>query len=226
MKRASTLLGISLICVLIVGVCNAPAMTYSDSTAFFNDLTTAGLTSSTLDFDSLSYGDIIADGDTVDGITFNYDFGGVQMMISDIYETTSPPNFLGTDDGDLFLDGDNFSLSFATSNAIGLSFLTADEMFDDDILLTAGSWTAGLIAGDVQQTLADGSFVYFLGIIDQTNTFTGADIDTIGGGYFFYNVDDIVTATPAPIPEPGTLWLLGVGLLGVGIVHRSIRTKA
>ena len=57
----------------------------------------------------------------------------------------------------------------------------------------------------MEQTLPDGGVVYFLGLIDTTASFTSASVSTIGGGFFFYNVDDITTAV---IPEPGTFALL------------------
>ena len=50
------------------------------------------------------------------------------------------------------------------------------------------------MAADVQQTLLDGSQVFFLGIVDDTNSFTSASVGTIGGGFFVYNVDDVITA--------------------------------
>ena len=208
-----------LVCLMFVGTSHAVPITYTDSTAFFSDLSSAGLTPSTLNFDSLSAGDTIASGATKGGITFTYDFGGVQMMVSDIYDTTSAPNFLGTDDGDVLQDGDYFDLAFAPSHAIGMFFITADPMFDGDITLTAGGTAAKLSVADAGADVGDGGIPYFLGIIDDASAFTGASITTIGGGYFLYNVDDITTAT-ASVPEPGTLLLFTAGLAGLLTLRR------
>ena len=178
---------------------------------------------------------IIADGGTVGGITFNYTFGppppsAPQLAITDgaafggggPFDTTSSPNFLGTTDGDVLLDGDNFDLSFAAANALGMFFITSpgDPMFDGDILLSAGALTASLEAAAVEETLPDGGVVYFLGLIDTTASFTNASVSTIGGGFFFYNVDDITTAV---VPEPGTFVMLAVGLTFLGVRSRSNR---
>ena len=180
----------------------------------------------------MTYGDIIADGDTVEGITFNYDLGGVQMMVTDdfggSYPTTSSPNLLGTDDGDMFQDGDGFELTFAPSYAIGMYFITADEMYDYDITLTAGGISVGLDVGAGEFLGTDDFsmewYAYFLGIVDDTNAFSMASIITDGGPggpYFLYNVDDITTA--APVPEPGTLLLICTGLMGLVYARRRRR---
>ncbi len=200
----------------------ATLLTQTDSAAFLAALPGP---SSVLDFDGLTASTVIADGDTVDGITFNYNFGGVQMLVTNVFDTTSSPNFLGTDDADLFLDGDDFSISFSAANAVGMSFITADPLFDGDIVLSAGGTSVSLSAADVQQTLPDGSNVYFLGIIDDMNTFTTASITTIGGGFFFYNVDDITIAQQTQqtqqVPEPGILLLFAIGMMGLKLRRRS-----
>jgi len=201
------------LCAAIVfasSVSNAALVTYTDQAAFMAALPGPA---STLDFDSLAAGTTIANGDTIDGITFNYDFAGVQMQVVDVFNTTSSPNFLGTNDADVLQDGDDFSLSFGATNAIGMFFITSDAMFDDDITLTAGGTSVGLFAADAGADLGDGGIPYFLGIIDDMNTFTTADITTLGGGFYLYNIDDITTATVVPLP--GALWLFGSGLAGL-----------
>lgn len=200
---------------------------YTDYAQFLGDLPGPA---SVLDFDGMAYGDIIADGDTVAGITFSYDFGGVQMMVTDdlYWPTTSSPNLLGTDDGDMLQDGDDFDLSFAPASAIGMYFITADTMYDGDITLTAGGGSVGLVASDGTYLGSDVNgydwYAYFLGIIDvdPMNAFTDASITTIGGGYFLYNVDDITTSAPV-VPEPATMLLLGSGLLALAGLRRKIK---
>jgi hypothetical protein len=192
---------------------------YTDFAAFQSDLSTAGLSANTLDFDGLTggnsttFGDLIASGDTVGGITFTYDFGGVTMEVRNDFDTTSPANYLGTDDGGVFQDGDNFDLSFAPANAVGMFFITADQMFDNDIELAAGGGSIGLSAAE-GTSLSDGGQAFFLGLIDDMNTFSAASITTIGGGFFLYNVDDIVTAAVA-VPEPASLPLMAFGIIGL-----------
>lgn len=201
----------------------AVTTTYTDQASFLAALPGPA---NTLDFDSVAAGTLIPSGTTVGDITFNYNFGGVSMAVTDgnqfggggPFATTSPPNFLGTDDADILQDGDNFDLSFAPVNAIGMFFITADVMFDDDITLSAGGTSVALNTLDAGSDLGDGGIPYFLGIIDDTSPFAMASITTIGGGFFLYNVDDITTAV---VPLPGALWLFGSGLIGLLAFRRK-----
>lgn len=222
-------LGAVCACVMLYfsSASNAALVAYTDQSDFMAALTG---TSTTLDFDSLTTPTIINSGDTLDGITFTYNFGSTDMVVTDgnqfggggPYDTTSGSNFLGTDDADIFLDDDDFTLSFGAANAIGMYFITAEEpgtsIFDNDIQLTAGLGTAFLDVGNVQATLGDGALVFFLGLIDTTGTFSSASIDTPNSsGAFLYNIDDI---TVSAVPLPGALWLFGSGLIGLLALRR------
>ena len=206
----------AIIAILFTTPVNAALTSYSDWASFNAALPTG---SQTLDFDSLSYGTIISDGESVDGITFSYNFGGIQIMVSDIFDTTSSPNFLGTNDGDILQDGDNLSISFAASNSVGMYFITADEMYDNDIIISTKSGSAGLVASEYL-ALIDGSKAFFVGLIDDTGSFTSADISTIGGGYFLYNLDDI---TISPVPIPGAFSLMFSALFGVFCIKKKLK---
>lgn len=213
------LLGALCVCVVTThfSTANAITTTYTDQASFLAALPGPA---SKLDFESTAAGTTIANGGTTGGITFNYNFGGVSMVVTDgnqfggggPFATTSGTNFLGTTDADILQDGDDFTLSVSPVNAIGMFFITADTMLDDDITLGAAGTSVGLNTLDAGTDLGDGGIPYFLGIIDDMNTFTTASITTIGGGFFLYNVDDITTAV---IPLPGALWLFGSGLVGL-----------
>ncbi len=214
----------------VASASNAAIVTYTDQSVFLLDLPGVA---STLDFDSLTAPTTINSGDTLDGITFTYNFSGTDMVVTDgnqfggggPFDTTSGSNFLGTNDLDIFLDDDDFTMTFGTVNAVGMFFITAEEpgttIFDDDIQLTVGTDTALLDVDAVQQTLGDGALVFFLGLIDTTGAFTSASITTPNtSGAFLYNIDDITTTTVVPLPGSSLLFMSGVILLG------SLRRKS
>lgn len=187
---------------LVAGTCAAIAIIFS-SAANADPVTYSGLAEfnaalpsepSILDFDRMSAGMTIEDSGSAGGIKFEYDFDGPTMTIAHLYATTSAPNFLGTGDGGMFHDGDDFRLSFPPGSAIGLFFISADPLLDGDISITVGGVTAELDADRIHATLADGSRVYFLGLVDDQVAFTSASIEALAGGFFLYNVDDIITA--------------------------------
>jgi hypothetical protein len=184
-------------CILIVGAifntASADPMMFSNRSDFSTVLTSVP---TVLDFDQMPAGTTIKDDGSVGGITFSYNFNGMPMKVTHLYATTSAPNFLGTGDGGMLHDGDDFTISFAPATAIGLHFITADPLLDGDITVTAGGVTVSLSAEDVEETLPDGSKVYFLGIVDNDGSFSSASVEALAGGFFLYNVDDIVT-TPA-----------------------------
>jgi hypothetical protein len=203
----------------------ATPMAYTDRAAF--DAAISGFTVGTENFDALSAGTIIASGGAAGGISFTYNFGGVQMAVTDgtafggssvPFSTTSPHNFLGTTDLDMFQDGDDFGMHFAPTNAIGLYLLSADPLIDGDFLLTVNGIAASLAASQVQQYFADdGTSVFFLGIVDPNASFATATLTTSHDGFtgsFLWNADDIVTARN--VPEPGSFALISLALAALG----------
>jgi len=186
--------GLFLTLLLGAPVQSEPAA-YSGYTAFSQALPSEP---EVLDFDKMPAGATISDSASAGGITFEYDFDGLPMKVTHFYATTSSPNFLGTGDGGMFHDGDNFTLMFPPGRAIGLFFISADPLVDGDLSVTAGGKTAHLNTADVHATLSDGSRVYFLGIVDEQRAFSSALIEALPGGFFLYNVDDIITAPVRP----------------------------
>lgn len=187
-------LGLWSLALFLIGHCVNVAAEPMSYTRYTDFVSAAPTPIATLDFDELDPGTTIDQASTTSDITFEYDFGGIPMKIAHVYATTSTPNFLGTSDGGMFHDGDDFSLSFPAGHAIGLFFITADPLFDGDLTLTANGITAKLTTANIEKTLPDGSSVYFLGIVDNKDVFTKANIVALAGGFFLFNIDDIVTA--------------------------------
>lgn len=195
---------------------------YSSQAAFLSALGTVD--STTYNFDSMAATDIIASGDILAGATFSYDLGGVQIMVDDIYDTTSPFNYLGTDDGSgAFFSGDSFTITFdQTMRAIGMYVVSADLILADDFTIATSS---GLSVGNsaiADVALLDGD-AYFIGLIADVGLgFNSITLSSFDANYLF-NVDDI---TVSAVPVPAAFWLMGSGLLClIGIGNRTKRNS-
>ena len=227
--------------LLAASAVQAATMMYHDKATF--DAAVSGLWVSTEDFEGTAAGTTIATTTGIGDITYTYSFGGVQLAVTDgaqfggggPFVTTSGSNFLGTDDGDVLQGGDDITFSFAATHAIGLYIISAENpfvpktIFDPEQTIFSGDLELTINGGSVlldvsQGTLLsdDESYAYFLGIYDDTNTFTEASLtaadDAIGA--ILYNIDDIILAQEHTVPEPGTLALFGLGLAGLGFARR------
>jgi hypothetical protein len=203
----------------------ASLVTYTDHGAF--QAAVAGGVTTTLDFEpSVNPFDYFT-------LAYEDDDGSSTGAIDSTYDTTSGDNYLSLGDGLGFLAGGDFTLTFnQTWQAIGLYLVSSDELWDLDAVLIAGANSVSN-AGSPASTLADGGFVYFLGLTD-TDGFTSASLvtylDAINGqGVFEFGIDDIqmvsMAQAPAPVPEPTSLALMAIGIMmSLGLKGRRKHT--
>jgi PEP-CTERM motif-containing protein len=226
----------ALLLMAIAGLSALPAFgdSYTSSTSFNTAISgLSGVT--TANFDSDPIGDI-AQGGTVDGITFTYNINGGagSLAVVNLFDTTSGTNYLGSDDpttGALF-PGDSVTMTFATPiNALGFFIISAGPYSDGDFTLASSTATA-TNSSTLETTLPDGGQVIFLGI-SSTADFSSATISLGPGAFELGNIDDITSAqgTPNsgggggtnPMPEPGSWALLAVGLAICALAARKTR---
>lgn len=221
----------ALLLAAIAGLSALPALadSYTSSTSF--NAAISGMTgATTANFDGDATGDI-AQGGTVDGITFTYNINGGagSLAIVNLFDTTSGTNYLGSDDpttGALF-PGDSVTMTFSSPvNALGFFIISAGPYSDGDFTLTSSTATA-TNSSTLETTLPDGGQVIFLGITS-TADFNSATISLGPSAFELGNIDDITTAegttnsgggggtTPAPEPDTWVLLALGLAICALG----------
>ncbi|ABM04359.1 hypothetical protein Ping_2642 [Psychromonas ingrahamii 37] len=203
----------------------ATLIKYDNEADFNTDI--ASLSSNTVDFDSLAAGTLITDGSAIDGITFNYSIFGMNLFADDLFDTTSPANYLGVDSGDgSFIGGDSFTMSFAAAQtAIGLFIHSADFIFDGDVTLTTNNGLIVELSGNIDTYLTDGE-AYFIGLSTNNplDAFTSVVLSSINESFAF-NVDDITIANSTAVPEPGTGLLMLMAVAGFYFKKQIFKTK-
>jgi len=177
-------------------------------------------------------GDIIANGATVNGITYNYvpattnPRSNVNFLVAYIYRDT-------TDDNTLALTGNGdptnpVNPNYFTNDGIQFVFSSPTRAFGIDISTyapTGGTFQATTNRGDVALSVFDpfpyylenptGQFVGFtsdVGISSVTITYNpNGNIRDQAGSYYGWSLDTMRT------PLPPSLLLLGSGLAGLGL---------
>jgi hypothetical protein len=175
-----------------------------------------------INFDTLADGAIVTNQYSAQGITFS-SAGGEQILVTTqpLYQST-PPNFICTGTTSIDCNG-SVIFSFATAvnglqfdavgnqNAIGTSFALAD-IYQNGVLTVSN---LGLLVGagnylpDHQDFSAYGNITKV--VIHDNNDPAGTGYDTISFA------SGVVTS----VPEPGTLWLFGIGIIALAGLARS-----
>ena len=213
----STCLGISLYAVTSMTI----AAVFTDS-ASFNAALSQSPTIET--FDNVFSGTVIPDGGSFGDIRYQTNTG-LDLVISDHFSTTSPLNFLGSNDtfSTEFVSGDEIFFNFnKIIQAFGLFIIgnPGDDIFQSDLQLVGGGLNV-FNASTPEKTLDDGGNVFFLGLINNDG-FSNARLNSFGDQqdpFFAFNIDDVTTVN---VSEPTTAALLSLGLVLYGF--RNLQT--
>jgi len=202
-------LALALLFVLATAIqAHAAIIPFASRVAFDASFPTASIE----DWDGFAAGTTFPDGTTTAGITYTSSAGSALVTGGSV--GTTPPNVLGDDAVGFFQPVDTITFGFATPiTAFGIDFNT--------FATTAGSYTATTDGGDVAPSVFDpfpgfstGQFLGFL----STDPFSSVTIAATVG--FGYSLDTMRTDL---IPEPASLVLVSLGLVGLGLLRRRSR---
>lgn len=204
----------------------------ADAAAALYDAAAAALgTAHLIDFESAPLGPfaslVVAPGVTLSGTGFT---GGPTHAIGSGQARAGCPALCGFDTtagGSRYVDvdGNIITFTFATGISAFGAYLTGVQLDGERVTFYDGS--------SVSVPIHDfGSGAQFFGFTDAGGSITRIDIDTRNTTTFlgdFIGIDDVrytTQASPAAMPEPGSLALFGAALVVGGLVRRRRRSSA
>lgn len=210
----------------VASVAHTAPIAFTDPASFLAALT--GLTT-VVNFDTSPAETPIPEGVPFGGVSITTNLPTPGLIVSDHFDTSSPLNYLGVDDGfsNEFLSGHELTIAF-THPVIGFGLYiiaSGDDVLDADFLLAASGGSV-FNAGPPLEIFGDGGELFFLGIVDPVG-FVQASLISFGDPAdpaFAFNLDDLTTSA---VPEPASLVLLGPSLIWLGRrVARASRQSA
>lgn len=173
----------------------------------------AGGTISSEDFDALADGTIL-------GVTPDVTYGasGGDVIVTDTFLTTTVPNGIGSTSAGFFTPTESAIFTFSSA-------ITAFAIDINTFASTDGAYSALLDTSEsvlsIFEAFPNFSTGQFLGFVSDT-PFSQITISANTG--FSYTLDTLVygdAAAVQSVPEPGTLALLGLGLVGMAARRRK-----
>lgn len=205
---------------------SATVSSYQTSASFNTAIT--GWAVTTTNFDNVLAGTMYnGNGPPGSGFTLSLSSvdSSVMPTVGNKFATTSGLNYLGLNNPDTaFEAGDALTFSFAAPvRAFGLYVITGtfERGFAGDISLIGGGTSVGNSATPDLLNIDPLSDAYFLGLVSNSGGFSSvtlnnsiADVNLL----LPITVDNVMLASP--IPEPSSIVLMFIGLLGLGAASR------
>jgi PEP-CTERM motif-containing protein len=188
----------------------ATTITYTSSAAFFAAL--AGGTVATETYEGLPLNSTIADGATVNNITYNSFPAGTDGRVTNEF------NAIGTQSlalarpaggAQFFINDEGMTVTFPSAvNSVGIFFNVGVSPVNTLQVLTA-------VGNAGNGPVYDQTTLYFVGLISDSATFNSATFRGITGITTGFNLDNLSYGTAATVPEPTSLLLFGTGVLAL-----------
>ena len=152
------------------------------------------------------------------------------MKVADIAVSTCVDSGMGeltgTDSTDAFLQANNGWVGIG--GATGAQLTKTSSQTTGSFALDSNVWNSwenlliGFRFGTGNQP--DGWFVYTLNDLVSAGTWTFVNVGGLGGGFtnaqlYASGEKTVLAQTPTSVPEPGTVWMLGAGLLALGLLR-------
>jgi len=244
-KSIASAISAALLMLLAAGATNAAIITYTDRAAFDAAIADIANTSQVIeDFegftgqDDSTVGDVISNGSTYNGITYNLTAAsGFELGIDGAGDADGTLNTLGATNNSgesvgRFAPDEFVSFSFAASHAFGLNLITGGnfDLIADELTIKFAGATLGNSVGQAVDIGGSAGKILFLGIVDTDTTFESAtatfknpDPDVVIGT--LDNVtrtvrDQVTDPGPDPVPVPAALPLLVLGFGAMALARR------
>lgn len=205
----------ALLFLMTISALKAAPVFFTDSNLYATAVASLPASAQTQTFDGVPAGTLVPQGAPWQGITYSSNLAGQDLLVSTGLDTVSSPNYLGVDGraANAFHSGDEFRFDMQLSLAFGLFVLSREgTVLENDFQLVAAGDSVFNSAAP-ERTLADGTAVYFLGVVDPDG-FTSTQFISFGdpdSPFFTFSIDSV---SNAPVPEPSTS-LMVAGALGL-----------